>query len=536
MNESDSTDVLVVGGRTTGMMLAARLARQGINVRIVDGSPGIDIHSRATLLHSRSLELLDNLGIADEMVSKGQPLRGMHLFFDGQAVMQTSDPPVDSPHPYGISYSQAQIEGMLEAKLGSFGVTVERGTEFVGLDQDDACVRARLRHRDGSEETVEAAYMVGCDGAHSATRHMLGIGFPGTRSRYPYMLADVIADNDEPADAWFLFLHSLGAIVFAILNGRRRQIIAPLPEDHPAEGEPELAELQSMIDLRTGGSYRLRDPLWLAYFRINYRVAERFRDGRVFLAGDAAHVHSPFAGHGMNTGIQDACNLAWKLTLAIRGVASPALLDSYDAERRPVAQGVVENTRTFTESVENYPSMTAGERDSFLNGFRREGDELTAFRRSFEELDLDYGASPIGRDDAADLPEDVRPGLEARNVAGLLHGDEGCDLFRFLGGPHHCLLVFAGMNASPEAARARAREAHATYGPWMDVHLVLAQANNGNADTDLSVLLDRQAALTRRYGMEGAGIYLFRPDGHVAYRTHRLDGLKTYVDTVLNAG
>jgi hypothetical protein len=180
--------------------------------------------------------------------------------------------------------------------------------------------------------------------------------------------------------------------------------------------------------------------------------------------------------------------------------------------------------------------MTAGERDSFLNGFRREGDELTAFRRSFEELDLDYGASPLVRDDAADLPENVRPGLEARNVAGLLHGNEGCDLFRFLGGPHHCLLVFAGTNASTEAARARARKAHATYGTWMDVHLVLAQGENANADADLSVLLDRQAALTRRYGMEAAGIYLFRPDGHVAYRTRRLDGLKNYLDAVLASG
>ncbi|WP_370688216.1 FAD-dependent monooxygenase [Flavimaribacter sediminis] len=525
----------MVGGRTTGLMLAVRLARQGIKVRVVDGSPGIDVNSRATLLHSRSLELLDNLGIADEIRENGQPLRGMRLFMDGKQVLQTRYPPVDSSYPYGISYSQAQIEGLLESKLHELGVTVERSTELVGLEQDGDSVQASLKRADGVEESVQAVFLVGCDGAHSATRHLLGIEFPGVQDKFPYFLADVISENDEPSDAWFYFLHREGAVMFAILNGGRRQIVGPLAGDHSADGEPDLAELQELVDRRTGGNYRLSDPRWLTYFRINYRVAKRYRDRRAFLAGDAAHVHSPFAGHGMNTGIQDACNLAWKLTLAIRGVASEALLESYEVERRPVARQVVDNTQTFTEPGETYPDMTEVERDAFLKGFYKEGEELIAFRRNFEELDIDYGASPLSMDDAADLPQEVRPGLEARNVSGLLHVDANCDLFGFLDGPHHCLLVFAGEDTLVDAACVQAAEALDRYGSWMDVYLVLPRRQDVMPE-NISVLIDPEAELADRYGMSTGGLYLFRPDGYVAYRSRRTDSLGNYVERVMIPG
>ncbi len=516
-------------------MLAARLARQGVGVRIVDGSPGIDVNSRATLLHSRSLELLDNLGIAGEVKENGQPLRGMRLFMDGKQVRQTRDPPVDSTYPYGISYSQAQLEGLLEAKLNELGVLVERNTELVGLEQDGDGVRARLKLPDGADEHVQTGYLVGCDGAHSSTRHLLGIDFPGVQGKYPYFLADVVSENNEPSDAWFYFLHREGSVIFAILNGGRRQIIGPLADDHSAEGKPNLAELQELVDRRTGGDYRLSDPRWLTYFRISYRVAERYRDGRVFLAGDAAHVHSPFAGHGMNTGIQDACNLAWKLTLAVRGVTSEAVLDSYETERRPVAQSVVDNTQMFTKPAETYPTMTDEERASLLKGFHREGEELIAFRRNFEELDIDYGASRLCMDDAVELPGDVRPGLEARNVSGLRHNGVECDLFQFLSGPHHCLLLFTSSDNTVEVSCIEARDAHDEYGSWMDVHIVVPQ-HDGGAPDDVSVIVDPEAALSGLYGVSKGGLYLFRPDGYVAYRSRRTDTLGNYVNNVLSPG
>lgn len=534
--QSKPTDVLIVGARTTGLMLAIRLRRQGLSVRIVDRSPGIDPNSRATLLHTRSLELLENLGISEEIVAKGQPLSGMHLFADGKFVMAREDPPVDSPYPFGIAYSQVKIEALLESRLRDLGVSVERSTDLVSLEQDRARVRAGLRRQDGREETLESAWLVGCDGAHSTTRHLLGIGFPGDQSRNPYILGDVVAENDAPSNHWFYFLHEAGVLFFAILDDGRRQVSASLPEDHPVEGKPSLAELQALVEQRSGGDYRLSDPRWLTYFRISYRLAERYRQGRAFLAGDAAHLNSLIGGHGMNTGIQDACNLAWKLALASRGltsrgltsrgIASEALLDSYESERRPVAEEMIEGSRALTDPGEDYPGLSPQERRALVEGFTMQPDELLAFRRNFEELDLDYTDSPLSLEGDASLPAELRPGLEARDLQDLMHKGQSRDLFHFLGGPKHCLLVFAGRSdeafASAQAARRKA-------GDWIDVHLVSAKDHPG----DESLILDPGGALAQYYGMQDGGLYLIRPDGYIAYRTRRLDGLDAYLDGVM---
>ncbi len=524
---TNPTDVLIVGARTTGLMLAIRLRRQGLAVRIVDRSPGIDPNSRATLLHARSLELLENLGITEEIVAKGQPLSGMHLFAEGQFVMAREDPPVDSPYPFGIAYSQVKIEALLENRLRDLGVTVERSTDLVSLEQDSARVCAGLKRRDGREETVESAWLVGCDGAHSTTRHLLGIGFPGNQSRNPYILGDVLAENDAPANHWFYFLHEKGVLFFAILDDGRRQVSASLPEDHPAEGRPSLAELQALVDQRSGGDYRLSDPRWLTYFRISYRLAERYRQGRAFLAGDAAHLNSLIGGHGMNTGIQDACNLAWKLALASRGLASDALLDSYESERRPVAREMIEGSRALTDPGEDYPGMSPQERRALVAGLSLAPDALLAFRRNFEELDLDYGNSPLSLEGDADLPAELRPGLEARDVQWLQHKGQACDLFHFLGGPKHCLLVFAGTS---EEALASAQAARRQAGDWIDVHLVATESGC----EDLSLILDSNGELTQRYGMQDGGLYLIRPDGYIAYRTSRLNRLDAYLGKVMH--
>ena len=169
--------MLVVGGRTTGLMMAAELARHGAAVRIVDKSPGIDPHSRATLLHSRTLEIFDGLGLADQIVAIGQPMRRILLYADGKLVGQSQEDEVDSPFPYGIALSQAKTEAILEQHLNSLGVTVERDTELTSFDEHDSGVRVKLKHATGAQETIETPWLIGCDGAHSTVRHLSGVGF-----------------------------------------------------------------------------------------------------------------------------------------------------------------------------------------------------------------------------------------------------------------------------------------------------------------------------------------------------------------------
>ncbi len=524
---SKGLDVLVVGGRTTGLMMAIRLRRQGLSVRIVDKSPGIDLHSRATLVHSRTLELFQTLGIAEEVARRGQALRGMRLFSEGRLVLASEDPPVDSPYPYGIALSQPKIEALLEACLATLGITVERDTELVSLEQDDARVRVLLRGADSSEEVVESAWLVGCDGAHSRTRHLLGIDFPGDQSHFPYLLADVVIQGAEPWDAYFYFLHREGDLFFMLLDEGRRLIVASMPDDHPLAPNPTLEEVQALVARRSLADYPLSDPRWLTYFRIHYRLAERYRVGRVFLAGDAAHLNSLIGGHGMNTGIQDACNLSWKLALASGGRASVALLDSYEAERRPVAEAMIAATRALTEPGEAYPGMTGAERQTLLEGFRMKPDEVMAFRRNLEELDLDYGPGPLCLDGDVALPDDLRPGLEAKNVLGLTMRGEDCGLFDLLGGPKHCLLLFADpFEGAPRIAGEIAR----AHGDWIDTFLVLRQGPTERLPYGVASLLDPQGSLARRYGMTAGGLYVIRPDGYVGYRSSDINALDGYIN------
>lgn len=527
-------DVLIAGARTTGLMLAICLRRQGLSVRIIDQSPGIDPHSRAALLHSRSLELLHGMDLTEEIVANGQVLRGSRLFADGRQIMETRDPPAESPYPYAIAYGQPKIEAMLERRLLEHGVAVERDTALMALEQDAAGVRAVLRQGDGNEQTASAAWLVGCDGAHSATRKLLGVALEGDESPHRYILADVLMGNNGPADTSSHFFHDDGHFFITILDEGRRLVSASLPLDHTCQGTPDLSEMQDIADRRTGGSYPLSDPRWLSYFHIHYRLAERYRVGRVFLAGDAAHQNSPYGGHGMNTGMQDACNLAWKLTLAAKGFASGALFDSYEAERRPAAAAMIADTRGFTEPGEAYPYLSPDERREMLAGFNLSPEKQLAFRRNFEELDLDYRASPLCQEGDASLPTELRPGLEARDAPGLLRNGTSCSLFDMLDGTAHTLLVFPPAQAESQSTEAMIRTVAEDHGSWIIPYLVCGEPLPAENEEILPCLVDGDDALRQRYGMQEGGFYLLRPDGYVAYRSRDPKDLEDYVKTVLD--
>lgn len=513
--------VLVVGGRTTGLMLAIQLTRQAIPLRIVDRSPGIDPHARATLLHARSLEIFRSLGLAEPIVAEGQPLRGTRFFVNGRFLGRSDESAVESPFPFGIAYSQARIEALLEGKLRAMGVAVERNTALVGLEQNGDAVHALLRRGDGREERVAVPWLVGCDGAHSGVRHALGMAFSGDESPYRYLLADVRVEGADDLGDAHLYLHDEGAAYLTILDEGRRLAVASLPEALPEplpgslpgatpEGDaPSLASLQGLLERRSRRTFRLLDPRWLTTFRIRYRLAPHYRQGRVFLAGDAAHIHSPFSGHGMNTGLQDANNLAWKLALTLRGLAPDTLLDSYEGERRPVAEEVLASTRRITERAERFPGLSPAERSAVLSGLFLPERQKMAARRHFEQIDLDYGGSPICLADERDLPVGPRPGLRAPDAAPIRHDGREGRLFDLIYGPKHCLLLF-GAAASGLAAETAERQ-----GAWLDAFVL---GGKGPLGSGVGRIEDPLGALARRYGSDEGGFYLIRPDGYVAAR------------------
>ena len=277
--------------------------------------------SKALVLWSRTLELLDRGGGSSPFVDAGFKAEAVNFIAGDKVIGRVAMDSVQSPYPYGLMLPQSETERLLEERLGTFGLTVERRVELATFKSSDNGVEAVLRHADGREETVFADWLVGCDGAHSAVRHTLGAPFSGETLDSDWMLADVyMRGYPRPDSEASVYWHRDGAfIIFPISPGRYR-VLADLPAsgaDHPPA--PTLEQVQAMIDRRGPAGLVAFDPIWLTGFRINGRKVSSYRWGRIFLAGDAAHVHSPAGGQGMNTGMQDAFNLAWKLALVVRG-------------------------------------------------------------------------------------------------------------------------------------------------------------------------------------------------------------------------
>lgn len=528
-------EVLVVGGRTTGLMMASELARRGIPVRIVDASPGIDPHCRGNLLHSRTLEIFQGLGLAQAVIEGSLAEYGVRLYVGGEFVGESLHEAVDSPFPYGMSQSQARTESVLEAHLGSFGVAVERNVRLSGLAEEGDRVAATLTHADGREELFETPWLIGCDGAHSTVRHLTGTAFPGDADPYPYVLADVRVEGELDDRVSYLFLHEQGELfLFLPLPSRHRLVVANLPAGHEPSDPPTLEMVQALVRERALPRLKLSAPDWLAHFHIHYRLAPHYRHGRTFLAGDAAHVHSLLGGQGMNTGIQDAFNLAWKLALVMRGIAPEWWLDTYESERRRVAADVVATTRAATEQAELFANVSAAERERIVaHMFVPEPQRLEAARH-LQEVGLDYRSSPLSLEPGG-WTGGPRAGAEAPQASPIVVDGKTRTYLELAAGTSHRLLIFNGPAAAELDAglAALARGIRREHGDWIDVAVVVAGPTTpelwSSRPGELGSIGDPTGSMHRKFGADAPCLYLIRPDGYVAYRSRQTDGLDAYL-------
>jgi 2-polyprenyl-6-methoxyphenol hydroxylase-like FAD-dependent oxidoreductase len=351
-----TTSVLIVGAGPVGLTAALELTRFGVPVRIVDKAPAPATTSKALAVWPRTLEMLNAAGVSADLIAAGVRAHGNRIFNGDKLLVELSFDTLASPYPFLLLVTQDRTEAILTAHLEQLGIAVERAVEVTSIDQDQNAVSASLRHSDGTTETAEAAWLIGCDGAHSFLRHALGKSFDGSTNPADFILADLYLTSDPPLShsAMSMFAHRDGILAIFPIGKERFRIIAdlgaPSPDVHRAE--PTLADVQAVLDTRGPGGLTAHDPVWLSAFRINERQVDSYRSERMFLAGDAAHVHSPAGGQGMNTGMQDACNLAWKLALLARDEASgDMLLESYNTERHPVAKAVIAQTTALTATM-----------------------------------------------------------------------------------------------------------------------------------------------------------------------------------------
>ncbi|AEH81613.1 FAD-dependent monooxygenase [Sinorhizobium meliloti] len=337
--------VIIAGGGPTGLMLACELTLTGIDVAIVEKrvSPAI-LGSRAGGLHSRTIEVLDQRGIADRFLSEGQVAQ-----VTGFAATKLDISDLPTRHPYGLGLWQNHIERILASRADELDVTIYRGSAVSDFEQDDIGVDMKL----SNGQSLRAKYLVGCDGGRSLVRKKVGIEFSGWESTTSSLIAEVEMTEQPPMGTHHtpLGIHSFGRLEYEIRDGEvvykdEGPVRVLVPEQHVrgAAGEPTLRELSAALIAACGTDYGVHSPTWISRFTDMARQAASYRKGRVLLAGDAAHVHSPVGGQGLNTGVQDAVNLGWKLAQVVRGTSPDTLLDTYHSERHPVAARVLRNT------------------------------------------------------------------------------------------------------------------------------------------------------------------------------------------------
>ncbi|MEV0637497.1 FAD-dependent monooxygenase [Streptomyces sp. NPDC050619] len=432
-------DVLVVGGGPTGLALAAQLRAYGTRFRIVDRSLDRVHESRALVIQPRTLEALAGFGVSDELVARGNTAMRLRLHLPRRVVRLAlfDIGMADTSYPFLLFLSQAETETVLAEHLAARDVVVERGTELVGLEQKGPHSTCRLRDRDGREETVRARYVVGCDGAHSTVRAQAGIAFDGYAYPQTFLLADLEVDGLEP-DAVHTYLTGAGVLFFFPLGSPATwRMLAMRPPGAP-DTEVTLSLLRKITDRYTDDRLMLRDPAWMTDFRLHNRGAAHYRAGRCFLAGDAAHIHSPAGGQGMNTGIQDALNLGWKLALVCQGAAPEGLLETYEAERAPVGRAVRRLTdRAFTIGTSGNPALRVA-RTQLAPRLAPLALRATALRgrvfRTVSELGIHYRSSPAAT--AGSRPPGRGPRAGDR-LPDLPHGIQS----RCAGPGYHLLLT-----------------------------------------------------------------------------------------------
>jgi 2-polyprenyl-6-methoxyphenol hydroxylase-like FAD-dependent oxidoreductase len=522
-----TVDVVVVGAGPTGLTLAGQLQRFGTRVRIVDRQLDRVQESRALVMQPRTLEVLRGLELAETLVERGNDAVQLRIHFGRRIVgMRLFDIGVeDTAYPFLLFISQAETEAILNEYLVAHGVDVERGVELVEFTPTADEVSCRLRRRDGTTEEVCTRYLVGCDGAHSTVRKQAGIPFEGGSYAPTFVLADLEVEGELEHQAAHAFLGDDGILLFFPLGTPatwRMQGMRPTFAD--ADGrqreteDVSLQELQMICDGFTGGTLQLHDPVWRTYFRLQRRQATSYRDGRVFLVGDAAHVHSPAGAQGMNTGIQDAWNLGWKLALVILGLADEALLDSYELERQPVGQFVLRfSDRAAKVAISDgrlirfVRTQIAPRLVPLLLRFRR---GRTSGFRTISQLNINYRDSPAVQEGPRAPRNGPKAGERLPDLPIIRDGRESW-LQEALATPSFHLLVCGNAADWPTGQLTAIEE---RYGDLVAIHRLAREGPRG-------VLLDLTGKALRHLDAEQAAYYLIRPDGHIAYRSSGTDPL-----------
>lgn len=518
-------EVLIVGAGPTGLMMACQLAIRGISFRIIDKTQDHTTQSRALVIHARSLEIFQQMGISEEALQQGKIAKAVNLIVNGKSKLRFGLKDIGNnltDFPFLLILEQSKTEAILNNFLNRFGGQVERNTELLQFAQNQNGVIAILQKKTGEQETVETNWLVGADGAHSIVREHLGIPFLGKTYQQSLFVLDSEVNLNFPADEMYLsFSDETFAGFFPMTNGRCR-IIGLIPEEFRNKEEITFEDVNKDFAAKTHLNITLQNPLWISKYHSHHRVVSAFRKGNCFLTGDAAHIHSPVGAQGMNTGLQDAYNLAWKLASVIQRKADENLLNTYEDERIEIAKKLVRSTDRafhFVTSENRFFKfyrmkiipfilklfLPIAQRFSFI--------KKTAFL-NISEIALNYRHSKLSQQDIS----------SSFNNTSLKSGDRvPCNFLRkdFTSGTSFHLLLFSKNNLLENV---------------LDEFQNVCQSYDGNFIKINEIAFNNDTEnIYKQFGIKSDGFYLIRPDNYIAYRSKTLDAekLKRYLQTYL---
>jgi len=484
----ERTEVLIIGAGPTGLTLAIELQRHGVDFCIIDKNDGPVKTSNALAIQSRTLEILSEMGVLGEVMERGQKLTGMTMFAENDLITHIDFQRMKSPYPFAIGLPQRETEQILDEKLKELQGEIYRKTELIDFQQNEAGITAHVLTEDGETRTIYAHWMVACDGSHSKIRKSLELNFDGETMKQHFILADMKIDWKHQHDEIYSFLSEDGPMaIFCLPNGYSR-VVAEVTNDpklhdsiHPNEEDfEEITKKRSPIPMD------LHDTIWTSGFTINSRMTEKYRVGNIFLCGDAAHVHSPVGGQGMNTGMQDAYNLAWKLALVSKGVGQETLLDSYEVERKPVAKNILKESSAMTKLVTLKNKFLKMIRNWILKHITQNEKVQDGFVKRIGEMDVNYSMSPI-----------VDRG-----------GEYAVDFLTEIDDISHHLFIYTD---NPQEVKEIEETIRNRYGDSLQLHVKPAK--------------------------DKRGVYLIRPDQYIGYKSDaiNLESIESYLKNVFKS-
>jgi len=504
-------DVLIVGAGPTGLTMAAEAARFGLRYRIIDQASHGALESRALVVQARTLEQFERYELAQRAVERGRQHRRIRIYSDGARILEASfDDDVTANYPFVLFLPQSETERLLTEHVEAQGGAIEREVALEYFEEREHGVECVVVGKSGARDTITAAYLIGADGANSTVRSVLGMPFEAASPDFEFFLGDLRLDGDAPGDELAIHLRGGNLVFLGRIDETHCRVLVALRE-HPGAPEPQLEDFQQAIDLVGIENLRVSDPRWMAAFCVGERKTPAYSRGRVFLAGDATNIHSPVGGQGMNSGIQDAANLMWKIALVESRRARPLLIESYDRERKPVSEAVLQETAVAVRAATASNWLLERIRDGILSRIGSIDAFQDRLRGTVSQLGLNYRHSPVVCECGGSsklMAGDRAPDCEVIDETGARFR-----IFDLLKEPLHTAFLVA---PPEDADLQRFTRLFSTYRDIM--HGV--------------VLVDGDEQFRANYMQDVGSLFVVRPDGYIGFRgsPRDLEALEAWAD------